>query len=115
MERKSVVMDPTEYNLQAFYNQMRFVANLAESLEKKTYYHNLLHDNQHDYMIFKLTNQFLFRNIMPPLPPSNSDLLLAMDFNGFFCDKINQNNSWTKHLNSEGKNQQYWRWLWDWA
>ena len=27
---------------------------------------------------------------MPPLPPSNSDLQLAMDFNEFFCDKINQ-------------------------
>lgn len=26
--------DPTEYNLQAFYNQRRFVANLAKSLEK---------------------------------------------------------------------------------
>ena len=28
--------DPTEYNLQAFYNQRRFVANLAKSLEKHT-------------------------------------------------------------------------------
>ena len=27
---------------------------------------------------------------MPPLPPSNSDLQLAMDFNKFFCDKINR-------------------------
>ena len=27
---------------------------------------------------------------MPPLPPSNSDLQLAMDFNKFFCDKISQ-------------------------
>ena len=54
--------DPTEYNLQAFYNQRRFVANLGKSLEK-TYYHNLLHDNQHDYKgTFKLTNQLLFRN-----------------------------------------------------
>ena len=59
------------------------------SLEK-TYYHNLLYDNQHDYKeIFKLTNQLIFRNIMPPLPPNNSDLQLAMDFNKFFCDKIN--------------------------
>ena len=61
------------------------------SLWKKTYYYNLLHDNYHDYkQIFKLTNQLLFRNIMPPLPPSNSDLQLAMHFNEFFCDKINQ-------------------------
>ena len=73
-----------------FYNQRRFVANLAKSLGK-TYYHNLLHDNQHDYKeIFKLTNQLLFRNIMPSLLPSNSDLQLAMDFNEFFCDKINR-------------------------
>ena len=63
---------------------------LAKCLEK-TYHHNLLHDNQHDYKeIFKLTNQPLFRNIMPKLPPNNSDLQLAMDFNKFFCDKINQ-------------------------
>ena len=27
---------------------------------------------------------------MPPLPPNNSDLQLAMDFNKFLCDKINQ-------------------------
>ena len=27
---------------------------------------------------------------MPPLPPNNSDLQLAMDLNKFFCDKINQ-------------------------
>ena len=81
--------EPTEYNLQAFYNQRKFVVNLAKSLEK-TYYHNLLHDNQHDYKeIFKLANQLLFRNIMPSLPPSNSDLQLATDFNKFFCDKIN--------------------------
>ena len=78
------------YNLHAFYNQRRFVANLAKSLEK-TYYHSLLHDNQHHYKeIFKLTNQLLFRNIKPPLPPNNSDLQLAMDINKFFCDKINQ-------------------------
>ena len=46
--------DPTEYNLQVFYNQRRSVANLGKSLEK-TYYCNLLHDNQHDNKeIFKL-------------------------------------------------------------
>ena len=84
-----LLQDPTEYNLHAFYNQRRFVANLAKSLEK-THHGNLLHDKQHDYKeIFKLTNQLLFRNIMPPLPPSNSDSQLAMDFNEFYCDKIN--------------------------
>ena len=89
-KEKVWLCDPTEYNLQAFYNQRRFAANLAKSLEE-TYYHNLLHDNQHDYKeIFKLTNQLLFRNIMPPLPTGNSDSQLAMDFNEFFCDKINQ-------------------------
>ena len=61
------------------------------SLWKKTCYYNLLHGNQHDYKeIFKLTNQLLFRNVMPPLPLDNSELQLAMDFNNFFCDKINQ-------------------------
>ena len=61
--------DLTEYNLQAFYNQRRFVANLAKSLEN-TYYHNLLHDNHYDYKeIFKLTNQLLLRDIIPPFPP----------------------------------------------
>ena len=80
-KEKSVFHDPTEYNSQAFYNQRRLVENLPKSLEK-THCHNLLHDNQNDYKeIFKLTNQLLFRNIIPPLPPSNSDLQLAMDFN----------------------------------
>ena len=88
-KEKVWLCDPTEYNLQAFCNQ-RFIANLAKSLEK-TYCHNLLHDNQHDDKeIFKITNQLLFRNIMPPLPLSNSDLQLAMDSNKFFCDKINR-------------------------
>ena len=82
------VWDPAEYNLQAFYNQRRFVANFG-SVFGKTYYWNLLHDSQHDYKeIFKPTNQLLFRNIMPPLPPNNSDLQLAMNFSELLCDKI---------------------------
>ena len=52
-KEKMWLHDPTEYNLQAFYNQRRFVANLAKSLGKKTYYHSLLPYNQHDYNVVK--------------------------------------------------------------
>ena len=90
-KEKVWLRDPTEYNLQAFYNQRRFVTNLAKYLDK-TYYCNLLHDNQHDYkgdlQAYKPT-PIQKHNIIPPLPPSNSDLQLAMDFNEFFCNKIN--------------------------
>ena len=33
-KEKVWLCEPTEYNLQAFYNQRRFVANWAKSLEK---------------------------------------------------------------------------------
>ena len=80
--------DPTEHNSQSFYNQRRFVANLAKSLEKHTTTISCI-NKQHDYKeIFKLTTQFLFSNIMPPLPLGNTDLQLAMDFKQFSCDKI---------------------------
>ena len=87
-ETLEVYCDPTEYNLQAFYSQRRFVANLDKSLEK-TYYHNLTWQPSWLQGDLQAYQQLLFRNIMSPLPPSNSDLQLAMDFNEFFCDKIN--------------------------
>ena len=81
--------DPAEYNLQVFYNQGDLL-QIWLCLWKKTYYHNLLHYNQHGYKeIFNLTNQFLIRNVTPSLLPSSSNLQSAMDFNEFFCDKIN--------------------------
>ena len=82
--------DPTEYNLQAFYYQRRYVANMIK-LAQREYYINEIRENRNNFKaVFKITNKLLFRNKQLPLPPTPLLQDLANEFNEFFIDKINK-------------------------
>ena len=82
--------DPTEYNLQAFYYQRRYAANIIKSAQRE-YYINEIRENRNNFKaVFKITNKLLFRNKQLPLPPTPLIRDLANEFNEFFIDKINK-------------------------
>ena len=66
--------NPTEYNLNALYQQRRHVANIENRTNLKE--------------IFTITNKLLDRNGPSPLPPSEDPARLAQEFSDFFHDKI---------------------------
>ena len=80
--------DPTDYNLQAFYNQRHFVSNIIRKAQKD-HYHSILEDNKYDFkVVFKIMNNLLFHNNPLPLPPMKNSKELANEFNQFFKDKV---------------------------
>ena len=82
--------DLTEYNLQAFYYQRRYVANIIKSAQRE-YYINEIRENRNNFKaVFKITSKLLFRNKQLPLPPTPLLQDLANEFNEFFIDKSNK-------------------------
>ena len=80
--------DPTEYNLNSFYIQCRYVANIIKSAQKE-YYIEKITENRTDYKaIFNIANALLFRKEPSPLPSCDSREQLANDFGQFIHDKI---------------------------
>ena len=64
--------DPTEYNLNTFYQQHRFVSNIIKSAQR-TYYTEKLADNKTDFkQIFEISNKLLYKNEPLLLPQSDN-------------------------------------------
>ena len=80
--------NPTDYNLQAFYNQRHFVSNIIRKAQKDNY-HSILEDNKSDFkVVFKIMNSLLFCNDSSPLPPMKNSKALANEFNQSFKNKV---------------------------
>ena len=80
--------NPTEYNLNAFYQQRRYVANIIKQAQRSFYIEKLLENRTNFKEIFTITNKLLGRNDPLPLPPSDDPARLAQEFSDFFHDKI---------------------------
>ena len=81
--------NPTEYNLNAFYQQRRHVANIIKQAQRSFYIEKLLENRTNFKEIFTITNKLLGRNDSSPLPPSEDPARLAQEFSEYFQDKIN--------------------------
>ena len=81
--------NPTEYNLNAFYQQRRHVANIIKQAQRSFYIEKLLENRTNFKEIFTITNKLLGRNDSSPLPPSEIPARLAQEFSDYFQDKIN--------------------------
>ena len=82
--------DPMEYNLNAFYQQCRFVSNIIKTT-KRTYYTQKLADNKTNFkQIFEISNKLLYKNEPVPLPSTDNKKNLADKFNEFFITKIDK-------------------------
>ena len=79
----------TEYNLNAFYQQRRHVANIIKQVQRSFYIEKLLGNKTNFKEIFTITNELLDRNDPSPLPPSEDPARLAQEFSDYFQDKIN--------------------------
>ena len=80
--------NPTDYNLQVFYNQSHFVSNIIRKAQEDNY-HSILENNKSDFkVVCKITNSLLFYNDPSPLPPIKNSKALANEFNQFFKDKV---------------------------
>ena len=80
--------DPTEYNLNASYNQWCFVSNIIKTA-KRDYYISAIQDNRSDYKkILSIANKLLYRNKPLPLPVTDNEKQLADNFNIFFVTKV---------------------------
>ena len=62
--------NPTEYNLNAFYQQRRHVANIMKQAQRSFYIEKLLENRTNFKEIFTITNKLLGRN--DPLPTLTS-------------------------------------------
>ena len=81
--------NPTEYNLNAFYQQRRHVANIIKQVQR-SYYIDKLQENRTNFKeIFTITNKLLGRIDSSPLPPNENPDRLAQEFSDYFQDKIN--------------------------
>ena len=84
--------NPTNYTLNAFYQQRQHVSNIIK-ISKKNYNVDKLKENRNNFkMVFQIANQLLHRNETPPLPPMDDKKLLADQFNEFFVMKIDKYN-----------------------
>ena len=81
--------NPTEYNLNAFYQQRRHVANIIKQVQRYFYIDKLLENRTNFKEIFTITNKLLGRIDSSPLPPSENPARLAQEFSNYFQDKIN--------------------------
>ena len=81
--------NPTEYNLNAFYQQRRHVANIITQAQRSFYIEKLLENRTNLKEIFTITNKLLGSNDSSPLTPSEDPARLAQEFSDFFQDKIN--------------------------
>ena len=81
--------NPTKYNLNAFYQQRRNVANIIKQAQRSFYIEKLLENRTNFKEIFTITNKLLGRNDSSPLPPSEDPARLAQEFSDHFQDKIN--------------------------
>ena len=81
--------NPTEYNLNAFYQQRRHVANIIKQAQRSFYIEKLLENRTNFKEFFTITNKLLGRNNSSPLPPSEDPARLAQEFSDYFQDKIN--------------------------
>ena len=82
--------NPTDYILNAFYQQRQHISNIIKT-SKKIYYIDKLRENRNDFkMVFQMANKLLPRNETPPLPPTDDKKLLADQFNEFFMMKIDK-------------------------
>ena len=81
--------NPTEYNLNAFYQQRRHVANIIKQAQRSFYIDKLLENRTNFKEIFTITNKLLGRIDSSPLPPSEDPARLAQQFSDYFQDKIN--------------------------
>ena len=84
MEEHMWKNDPTEYNLNAFYQQRRHVANIIKQAQKSFYIKKLLENRTNFKEIFTITNKLLGINNPLPLPPSDDPAKLAQEFSNFF-------------------------------
>ena len=78
--------NPTEYNLNVFYQQRRHVANIIKQAQISFYIEKLLENRTNFKEIFTITNKLLGRNDPSPLPPSEDPARLAQEFSNFFHD-----------------------------
>ena len=68
-KEKVWLKDQTEYNLNAFYQQRRYVANLIKKTQKSFIMEKLMENKTNYKEIFNITNKLLNRNTDLPLPP----------------------------------------------
>ena len=80
--------NPTEYNLNAFYQQRRHVVNNVKQAQRSFYIEKLLENRTNLKEIFTIANKLLGRNDPSSLPPSEDPARLAQEFSDFFHDKI---------------------------
>ena len=80
--------NPTEYNLNAFHQQRRHVANIIKQAQRSFYIEKLLENKTNFKEIFTITNKLLGRNDPSPLPPTEDPARLAQEFCDYFQDKI---------------------------
>ena len=80
--------NPTEYNLNAFYQQRRHVANIIKQAQRSFYIEKVLENKTNFKEIFTITNKLLGRNDPSPLPPTEDPARLAQEFSDYFQDKI---------------------------
>ena len=87
-EGVQVEKNPTKYNLNAFYQQGRHVANNIKQAQRSFYIRKLLENRTNLKEIFTITNMLLGRNNPSPLPPSEDPARPSQEFSDFFHDKI---------------------------
>ena len=68
-KEKVWLKDWTEYNLNAFYQQKRYVTNLIKKTQKSFIVGKLMENKTNYKEIFNITNKLLNRNTDLPLPP----------------------------------------------
>ena len=75
--------NPTEYNLNAFYQLRRYVANIIKQAQRSFYIKKILENRTNFKEIFTITNKLLGINDPLPLPLSNDPARLAQEFSDF--------------------------------
>ena len=68
-KEKTWLKDQTKYNLNAFYQQRRYTANLIKKTQKSFIMEKLIENKTNYKEIFNITNKLLNRNTNLPLPP----------------------------------------------
>ena len=84
MKEQTWTLDPTEYNLSAFYVQRRHIANIIKSAKRNLYKDKIVEAGRDYKEIYSKVNSLLYCNDPLPLPPLRNATDLVDDFAQFY-------------------------------